>query len=61
MGQSWLLNSLGLGRSPVTMLGGLLYLLAGAALVAAGLGLLGWIIPSAGRLCWRWQARASAC
>ncbi len=47
MGQSWLLAKLGWSYSPVTILCGILFLASGAALVGAGLGLLGVAIPSA--------------
>jgi len=45
MGQSWLLPRQVAESAPVATLGGLLFLIAGAALIAAGLGLVGWIIP----------------
>ena len=45
LGQSWLLSPLGLERSPVARAGGFLWLVAGIALVAAGLGALGLIVP----------------
>jgi hypothetical protein len=47
MGQSWLLTPSGLERAPVTTLGGLLFLVSGAALIGAGLSLLGWLVPPA--------------
>ena len=47
LGQSWLFSRPGLEHSFLIPLGGLLYLVAGLALVAAGLGLLGWIVPTA--------------
>ena len=45
LGQSWLLSPLGLERSPVARAGGFLWLVAGIALVAAGLGALELIVP----------------
>lgn len=47
LGQSWLFPRLGLEQSVGGTLAGLLWLAAGAALAAAGLGLLGFIIPTA--------------
>ncbi|MHC1782351.1 MAG: hypothetical protein AB9891_06240 [Anaerolineaceae bacterium] len=47
LGQSWLLARPGLEKSAAGTLAGLLWLLAGAVLVAAGLGLFGFIVPSA--------------
>jgi hypothetical protein len=47
MGRSWLFSLLGLDRTPVFYrIGGLLWLAGGIALVAAGLGVLGFIVPS---------------
>jgi hypothetical protein len=46
LGQSWLLTRLGLEKSAAGTLAGVLWLFAGAALVAAGLGLFGFIVPS---------------
>lgn len=47
MGRSWLLSLLGLDRTLVVYrIGGLLWLAGGIALVAAGLGVLGFIVPS---------------
>ena len=46
MGRSWLLAWLGLEKTLITYrIGGLLWLAGGITLVAAGLGVLGWIIP----------------
>ena len=47
LGQSWLLSSLGIERSLLARAGGFLWLAAGIALVAAGLGVLGIIVPQA--------------
>jgi hypothetical protein len=44
-GQSWLLAGLGLEKSVAAWLAGLLWLLGGVALVAAGLGVLGVLVP----------------
>ncbi len=47
MGRSWLLSLLGLDRTLVVYrIGGLLWLAGGIALVAAGLGTLGFIVPA---------------
>jgi hypothetical protein len=46
MGQSWLLARLGLESSFLGTLAGLLWLVSGAALIAAALGLFGFIIPT---------------
>jgi hypothetical protein len=47
MGRSWLLSWLGLENAlPAYRIGGLLWLLGGIALVAAGLGVLGFIVPT---------------
>ena len=47
MGRSWLFALLGLDRTVlVYRIGGLLWLAGGIALVAAGLGVLGFIVPS---------------
>jgi hypothetical protein len=47
MGRSWLFSWLGLDKTLVAYrLGGLLWLAGGIALVAAGLGVLGWIVPT---------------
>ena len=46
MGRSWLFSWLGLDRTlAVYRIGGLLWLVGGIALVAAGLGVLGFIVP----------------
>ncbi len=47
MGQSWLFACLGIEKSFVGTLAGILWLAAGAALIAAGLGLFGILIPTA--------------
>jgi hypothetical protein len=57
LGQSWLLTSLGIERTLVARAGGLLWLVAGMALVGAGLGALGWVVPSAW---WRGLALSGA-
>lgn len=47
MGRSWLFSWLGLDKTlTVYRIGGLLWLVGGVVLVAAGLSLLGWIIPT---------------
>lgn len=46
MGQSWLLARLGIEFSFAGMLAGILWLAAGATLIAAGLGLFGFLIPA---------------
>lgn len=46
LGQSWAWSGLGIEMSALARAGGLLWLLAGAALAAAGLGLLGVIVPA---------------
>lgn len=46
LGQSWLFSRMGLEKSVAGTLIGLLWLVSGAAIIAAGLGLLGFIIPS---------------
>lgn len=45
LGQSWVLTSLGIEQTLLAKAGGILWLVAGMALVAAGLGILGLIIP----------------
>jgi len=45
LGQSWLLSPLGIERTWIARAGGFLWLVAGIALVAAGLGALGFIVP----------------
>jgi hypothetical protein len=57
LGQSWLLSVLGIEQSFVARAGGVLWLVAGVALVAAGLGILGFIFPS---IWWRTLALAGA-
>jgi hypothetical protein len=48
MGRSWLFSWLGLEKTLVVYrIGGLLWLAGGIALAAAGLGLLGFIVPTA--------------
>jgi hypothetical protein len=47
LGQSWLLSLLGIERSFIARAGGFLWLFAGIALMAAGLGALGVIVPHA--------------
>lgn len=46
LGQSWLLARLGLEKSAAATFAGLLWLVSGAALIAAGLGVFGFIVPS---------------
>lgn len=46
LGQSWLLSRFGLEKSIVGTLTGLFWLISGAALIAGGMGLLGFIVPS---------------
>jgi hypothetical protein len=58
MGRSWLFSRLGLGDTlAIYRMGGLLWLAGGIALVAAGLGILGFIVPSEW---WRGLAIAGA-
>jgi hypothetical protein len=45
LGQSWLLAPLGVERTLYARAGGILWLVAGLALVAAGLGVLGFVVP----------------
>jgi len=45
LGQSWFLSALGLEGSIVDRAFGLLWLVSGLALTAAGLGLPGWFVP----------------
>jgi hypothetical protein len=47
LGQSWLLSGLGLENASVIAFSGVLWLLGGIALVAAGFGVLGFIVPTA--------------
>jgi hypothetical protein len=44
-GQSWLLAGLGLEKTVAAWLAGLLWLIAGVALVGAGLGIFGVLVP----------------
>lgn len=47
LGRSWLFSALGLeGSLAAYRISGALWLIGGIALVAAGLGLLGWIVPT---------------
>ena len=57
LGQSWLLARLGLEHSFLGTLLGVLWLVAAGCLIAAGLGLLGFIIPSSA---WRILAGCGA-
>ena len=57
LGQSWLLPRLGPEKSLVGSLAGVLWLIAGAALIAAALGLFGFIVPTTW---WRPLAGAGA-
>lgn len=57
LGQSWLLSMLGIEQTLAARMGGLLWLAAGMALIAAGLGVLGLIVPLAW---WRRLALAGA-
>ncbi len=45
LGQSWLLSRLGLEKSLLATAVGLLGLVSGAFIIAAGLGLLGFVVP----------------
>ena len=45
LGQSWLLSPLGIERTLVARMGGILWLLAGVVLMAAGFAVLGLIVP----------------
>jgi hypothetical protein len=45
LGQSWLLSRPGMQGNPAATIAGLIFLLAGAAMIAAGLGLLNVLIP----------------
>jgi hypothetical protein len=49
MGQSWLFARLGLGGSLAGAVPGTLWLMAGACLLAAGFGLLGFVVPTTWR------------
>jgi hypothetical protein len=57
LGQSWLLHTLQLERTPWTWLAGAAWLLGGTLLVAAGLAVLGISVP---RELWRLLALAGA-
>ena len=57
LGQSWLLVKLGIEQSFLARAGGILWLAGGLALVAAGLGIFGFIIPFSW---WRGLALAGA-
>lgn len=57
LGQSWLLLKLGTEQSFLARAGGILWLAGGLALVAAGLGIFGFIIPFTW---WRGLALAGA-
>ena len=57
LGQSWPLNALGLEHGLAVRMVGILWLVAGAALIAAGLGVMGVIFPAAW---WRGLALAGA-
>ena len=57
LGQSWLFPRLGLEKSLAGTLAGVLWFIAGAALVAAGLGIFGFIVPASW---WRPLAAAGA-
>jgi hypothetical protein len=46
LGESWLLTRLGLERTAIEGFGGLLWLVGGIALVVAGLGVLGILVPA---------------
>jgi hypothetical protein len=57
LGQSWLLSPLGLEQTWIARAGGFLWLVAGIALAAAGLGVLGILVPAEW---WRILARTGA-
>jgi len=57
LGQSWLLSRLGLEKSFLGTLAGVLWLASAAAMIAAALGLLGIVVPT---LWWRPLAAAGA-
>lgn len=46
LGQSWLFKQLGLAKSTVGTVAGILWISAGLCLIAAALGLFGFIIPT---------------
>jgi hypothetical protein len=45
LGKSWLLSQLGIGQSLFTIIAGVLGLASGVCIIAAGLGLFGFVIP----------------
>ena len=45
LGKSWLLSQMGIGQSLFTIVVGVLGLVSGVCIIAAGLGLLGFVIP----------------
>jgi hypothetical protein len=45
LGRSWLLSWLDLDKAPITWVGGVLWLVGGLLLMAAGLGVMGLIVP----------------
>ena len=45
LGKSWLLSQMGTGQSLFTFIVGVLGLVSGVCIIAAGLGLLGFVIP----------------
>ena len=45
LGKSWLLSQLGIGQSLFSTIVGVLGLVSGVCIIAAGLGLLGFVIP----------------
>jgi len=57
VGQSWLRSRLGLEKSFLGTLAGVLWLASGAAIIAAARGLLGIVVPTLG---WRPLAAAGA-
>lgn len=57
LGQSWLLSSLGVEQTLIARASGLLWLVAGMALIAAGLGVLEFMVPTTG---WRVLALSGA-
>jgi hypothetical protein len=57
LGQSWLLARLGLERSILGPVAGLLWLVSGAAIIASALGLFGFLVPTPW---WRTLAGAGA-
>ena len=57
LGQSWVFSPLGIEQTLIARAGGLLWLVAGIALAAAGLGVLGILVPPGW---WRTLALAGA-